>query len=185
MGESADPTLTLEEYEDGFKAIMLNASDAFFAAYPATTADEATYQNQVFGVDINRVSTWHWAKDWYSGGATNDVFVYFWDHSPPNQTSGAYHGSELWYTFGNKPTYYNYTWTAQDDYIQEIMGNYWANFIKTGNPNGDGLVEFPAARPNVSTETMWLGNSFGANQIANSTARVSAIEGLFANSVGW
>lgn len=181
-GESASTNLTLADYKEQYAEIMLNVSDAFFAAYPASTDAEATNQSTAFGQDINRVSTWGWAKDWYGGGATNDVFVYFWTHSPPNQTAGAYHGSELWYTFGNLPSYYNYTWTEEDEQIQEIMGNYWANFIKSGNPNGDGLVNFPVASPN-SSEIMWLGDSFGASYITDNSSKTEAIEEFFAINV--
>lgn len=56
---------------------MGNISDAFFAAYPASDEIEATNQTAQFGTDINRVSTWGWASDWYAGGAKSDVFVYF------------------------------------------------------------------------------------------------------------
>lgn len=180
-GESSSSNVTLEDYQEGYAAIFGNASDAFFAAYPASTDVEATNQSAAFGMDINRVSTWGWAKDWYAGGAKNDVFLYFWDHAPPNQTSGAYHGSELWYTFGNLPTYYNYTWTEEDYQIQVIMGNYWTNFIKNGDPNGAGLTDFPAARSNVS-QVMWLGNSFGASYIADNSSKIVATEALFANT---
>jgi carboxylesterase 2 len=31
-------------------------------------------------------------------------------------------------------------WTAEDYQIAETMNSYWANFIKTGNPNDQGLV---------------------------------------------
>ncbi|KAH8660460.1 prolyl oligopeptidase-like protein [Xylariales sp. PMI_506] len=184
LGESDSSSYTLEEYQEGYTLLMGNVSDAFFAAYPATDDSTATNQSAVFGQDINRVSTWGWASDWYAGGATEDVFVYFWTHAPPNQTSSAYHGSELWYTFGNLPTYYNYTWTAEDYEIQEVMGNYWANFIKNGNPNGDGLVNFPVASPN-SSEIMWLGNEFGASYITDNSSKITVIKDFFANNVEW
>jgi carboxylesterase 2 len=133
-GETSDDTMTLTEYEEGFTEIMGNLSTAFFEAYPATDAATAGNMSFAFWDDVNRVSTYDWAQAWYGGGATNDVFVYYWTHAPPNQTAGAYHGSELWYVFGNIPTYYNLTWTAQDYALQTQMSAYWANFIKTGNP---------------------------------------------------
>jgi carboxylesterase 2 len=183
-GESDSSNLTLAEFEDGYGEIMGNLTTAFLEAYPASDDTEATAQNADFGLDVNRVSTWQWASEWYSGGATNDVFVYFWTHSPPNQTGGAYHGSELWYTFGNLPTYYNYTWTAYDYELQTIMSQYWSNFIKTGNPNGGNLTNFPASRPNV-TEVMWLGDSFGASYIAQNSSKITVIKDFFAQNVEW
>ena len=34
-------------------------------------------------------------------------------------------------------------WTAYDFELGKMMNTYWANFMKTGNPNGEGLVEWP------------------------------------------
>ncbi|KAF2635990.1 prolyl oligopeptidase-like protein [Massarina eburnea CBS 473.64] len=184
LGESSTSNLTLTTYKTGYAAIMGNLTNDFLSAYPATSDTEATAQNAAFGQDINRVSTWHWASDWYAGGATSDVFVYFWTHAPPNQTSGAYHGSELWYTFGNLPTYYNYTWTELDYELQRTMGDYWANFIKGGDPNGGNLTAFPPVRSNV-TEIMWLGDAVGVDYVANSTGKIAVIEDFFAENVEW
>jgi len=37
-----------------------------------------------------------------------------------------------------------YAWDADDRKVSETMQSYFANFIKTGNPNGPGLPEWPA-----------------------------------------
>ena len=54
------------------------------------------------------------------------------------------------------------------------MSNYWANFIRNGDPNGDGLPEF-IRTTDQANETMWLGNSWGAGPIAESK-RIDFIE---------
>lgn len=63
---------------------------------------------------------------------------------------GAYHGAELPYVFDTHddwlPT------TAVDRKITAWMINYWANFVKTGNPNGDKLppwVPFDESTPTM------------------------------------
>lgn len=180
---SADVNITL--YNAAYEIMLGNLSDKFFEVYAASDETEATYQSAAFGNDINRYTTWHWAKDWYTGGATNDVYTYFWNHAPPNQTSGAYHGSELWYTFGNLPTYYNYTWTELDYELQKIMGAYWANFIKTGNPNGRNLTHFPPSRPNATNTQMWLGDAIGAGQIVDKEGKTEIIQGFFDQNPQW
>jgi carboxylesterase 2 len=181
-GETSDDTMTLAEYEEGFTEIMGNLSAAFFEAYPATDAATAGNMSFAFWDDVNRVSTYDWAQAWYGGGATNDVFVYYWTHAPPNQTAGAYHGSELWYVFGNIPTYYNLTWTAQDYALQTQMSAYWANFIKTGNPNGGNLTTFPANTENV-TEVMWLGDSTGSSYLTQNTSTFALIQEFFSQQI--
>jgi para-nitrobenzyl esterase len=36
------------------------------------------------------------------------------------------------------------TATPQDEAVAQLMNTYWANFAKTGNPNGKGLPEWSA-----------------------------------------
>jgi para-nitrobenzyl esterase len=37
-----------------------------------------------------------------------------------------------------------YAWTAEDRAVSRQAQAYFANFIKTGNPNGSGLQQWPA-----------------------------------------
>lgn len=59
---------------------------------------------------------------------------------------GAPHACEIEYCMGNLPLIKDYAWTADDYKVSETMQGYFANFIKTGNPNGDKLPEWPAAK---------------------------------------
>jgi para-nitrobenzyl esterase len=56
---------------------------------------------------------------------------------------GATHSSEIEYCLGNLYLAKSYNWTADDYKVSETMQNYFANFIKTGNPNGEGLPLWP------------------------------------------
>jgi len=57
---------------------------------------------------------------------------------------GAPHACEIEYCMGNLDSNKDRAWTAEDHQVSETMQGYFANFIKTGNPNGGGLPEWPA-----------------------------------------
>ena len=67
------------------------------------------------------------------------------DAPPPPRPIGAPHASEIEYCLGNLDLVDDYAWTADDYRVSEQMQAYFANFIKTGDPNGEGLAEWPAA----------------------------------------
>jgi len=71
-----------------------------------------------------------------AGGVTKST------DAKPVQTAipkGAVHSAEIEYAMGNLPKNEVYSWTADDYKVSKDMQNYFANFIKTGNPNGQGL----------------------------------------------
>ncbi|MCD7885712.1 MAG: carboxylesterase family protein [Lachnospiraceae bacterium] len=57
----------------------------------------------------------------------------------------AWHSGELWYAFasmrrGIPPVR---PWEDADVFLADQMSSYWANFIRTGDPNGEGLPLWP------------------------------------------
>ncbi|MGC4034329.1 MAG: carboxylesterase family protein [Chitinophagaceae bacterium] len=67
------------------------------------------------------------------------------------QPIGAPHASEIEYCMGNLYLVKDYAWTPDDYKVSETMENYFANFIKSGNPNGSGLADWPAAKAGDNT----------------------------------
>jgi len=72
---------------------------------------------------------------------------------------GAPHASEIEYCMGNLPSNTIYNWTEEDFKVSETMLNYFANFIKTGNPNGQKLPDWPAAKAGDKTPPVMLINT--------------------------
>ena len=62
----------------------------------------------------------------------------------PPPLAGAAHASEIEYALGNLPGNKVYNWGPDDYKVSETMESYFANFIKTGNPNGKNLPKWPA-----------------------------------------
>ena len=55
---------------------------------------------------------------------------------------GAIHSADIEYEMGNLSTNNVFAWNANDYAVSDIFQSYYANFIKTGNPNGLGLPEW-------------------------------------------
>ncbi|KIY45924.1 carboxylesterase [Fistulina hepatica ATCC 64428] len=181
-GASLDPGFTLETYESNYTELFKDLASEFFELYPASNESAANNASNALWNDIGRVSTWMWAHDWYAGGATENVYTYFWTHAPPTLDEGAFHGSELYYVFNDIPYSADLAWTDEDYAIEAKMTAYWANFIKNGDPNGGNLTYWPVSGTN--TTTMFLGNSWGVGSIADEE-RIEFVLKFFARLIEW
>ena len=68
----------------------------------------------------------------------------------------SWHSNELWYTFaslreGVPPAR---PWEPRDYELADQMSSYWANFIKTGNVNGEGLPHWPESGDTLAFATL-------------------------------
>lgn len=55
---------------------------------------------------------------------------------------GAVHSADIEYAMGNLPTNRVYDWQPEDYMVSDIFMGYYANFVKTGNPNCIGLPQW-------------------------------------------
>ena len=66
------------------------------------------------------------------------------DNEAKPQDKGAVHSADIEYAMGTLPTNRVYDWQPEDYVVSDIFSNYYVNFVKNGNPNGLGLVEWPS-----------------------------------------
>jgi len=151
-------------------------AEKLLAVYPHATQAEATRSAKDLVADVSfRWPAWTWAKLQTEKGK-GKAFVYFFDHP----RGGASHAAEIPYVFGNPPPpgLLSKPWKAEDTKLSDLMGSYWVNFAKTGDPNGEGLPEWPAFTTKT-TKLMTFDASPGMKD-ALRPERVEAFDAYFA-----
>lgn len=143
-------------------------AEKIMEAYPANNDQEATWALQ----DLMRDSmfgwgTWAWA-DLQSKTGKSNVYFYYFDQKSDNtmlkNTRGATHVAEM-------PFIYDWHWgkmTKSEEHMAQILPQYWINFIKTGDPNADGLPYWTTYKRGEST-VMYMKEGFHLTTDPNQT----------------
>jgi para-nitrobenzyl esterase len=79
------------------------------------------------------------------------AYVYRFSYIPASMRgqlrNGVPHGAEIPYVFDTLGAGSRGTPTAEDQAVARMVNTYWANFAKTGDPNGPGLAKWPRHDP--------------------------------------
>jgi para-nitrobenzyl esterase len=140
-----DQTMTDEEY-DAFMQ-ELYGSNAYAEVYAPSDPQEAYRMRLRADTDLEFQKALISAQYAKANNEDVDVYAYYFNHVPPGRNSefyGAYHSSDLWYFFNSLREWPGQRhWTDSDYRMAETITSYVANFVKTGDPNGEGLPEWP------------------------------------------
>ena len=86
----------------------------------------------------------YWANIQLHNGKS-PVYIYNFNRQLPGYTPateyGAFHTAEVAFAYDNLK-FVDRPFTVVDHQLATRMSNYWANFIKTGNPNGKDLTKW-------------------------------------------
>jgi len=83
------------------------------------------------------------AKSGLAGGIVKGDGAKKDENAIPEPLAGASHASDIEYALGNLASNTIFEWTEDDYKVSELNEDYFANFIKTGNPNGKNLPNWP------------------------------------------
>ncbi len=126
-------------------------ADQFLKYYPANTDEEAARSQVKLSRDmIFALSGFKWAGI-QSAQGKSPIYVYYFARKLPATAEyvkyGAFHTGEVAYVMDNLK-FLNRPWEKEDAQLAALMSDYWVNFISSGNPNGNGLPEWPAFNTN-------------------------------------
>ena len=184
--------LTNESYAAKIKELYGDKAQEVLKLYPAGNP-EITEQSatDLAGDRFIAYSTWKWF-DLHRKNSSQPVYRYYFSKPRPEmrdkdleaglaggvikknknepkapKPKGAVHSAEIEYAMGNLATNKDYAWTEDDYKVSETMMNYFANFIKSGNPNGEKLPIWPMAKDEKKPEIMVIDMESKAKKAEN------------------
>ena len=156
---------TPEGYAKALRTLLADRADEALKLYPGTTAEEVQQSaTDLAGDRFIGFSTWKWIESHGKTGG-KPVYRYFYSRPRPamkpgkgtaGPARGAAHSAEIEYAMGNLTTNEVYDWTPDDFKVSEIFQGYFANFVKSGDPNGAGLPAWPAANKGSEIQVLHL-----------------------------
>lgn len=175
-------TPTVEHFSAAVERLYGDQSAAILKLYhPASDAEVEQVATDLAGDRFIGFSTWKWT-DLQAKTSSKPVYRYMYDRPRPamraemgNATAGlaggiirdssvkkpapapgAVHSAEIEYALGNLPSNRVFDWQPEDYKVSAIMQAYFINFIKTGNPNGLGVPNWPAIKSGGPASVMHI-----------------------------
>jgi para-nitrobenzyl esterase len=161
----ADPP-TKENYAKKANQMFGEKAAEALKAFPGETDEQVKSSADLLATaNFIGYGTWKWIEMQTKLGAPA-VYRYEFDQAPPlappavgapvsTESPRAYHSAEIEFVFGMLDSK-KLPWRPEDYELSELIGSYWTNFAKTGNPNAAGLPEWPQYGAKDGFEVMHL-----------------------------
>ena len=137
---------TAVTFPDTLKERFKADAGAAARVYPADNDDQTLQSASDLASDLFiAYSTWKWIEV-HGKTAGAPVYRYRFDRALPEANGsnrfGAAHASDIEYSFHTLDSK-KAEWKPEDREAERVMAGYFANFVKTGDPNGAGLPAWP------------------------------------------
>jgi para-nitrobenzyl esterase len=137
------PDITIKAYKDNIETQFGTKSNEYLELFPGNTMEEI----QASMSKRNMLGFAAVPVDILAKYNSNPVYVYEISHVPVDKPAfpnyGAFHTSDVPLALHTLHMWKR-PWRAIDREMEKLVSSYWLNFIKTGNPNGEGLPKWDA-----------------------------------------
>jgi para-nitrobenzyl esterase len=139
---ATNPPKTVAVFEKGLQGDTGKFAAEELHTYHATSDADVARVNRELQTDYFGYGAYSFAKGMARVGQHAYLYNFSFVNSGSLRFLGAFHGEELQFLSGS----YWKQWvaSAEDERVSENLRRYWLNFAKTGNPNGDGMPNWPA-----------------------------------------